>query len=531
VSAPRATWRPTPWLTGGLAIALAAGALPLVPLAVSAARDVPALAVELASPRAAVLLLHTILLAGLVALISGVIGTGLGVLIGKTDLPLRMPLAGVLTFPLFLPPYVLALGWFSVLGSDGLLAAALGPGAAFRFFFGLGGAVLVLTTAYTPIAAHLVRIALRSIDPTLEEAARLSFRWPRVVWRIDLPLVRPAVGLAILLAFILVVGELGVPAYVRYPVFSTEVFTQFAAFLNIRAAVAMSLPLALLVLAGLGVERYLLRDRVRFSSAARAITTATIPLGTWRAPAGALAWAYAGITVILPLVGLVVRAGGGATYAAALAGAGASLIRTVWMAAAAATTMVILGLLVGYLVERHRRSRHDALDTLLLLLFAAPGTVLGVGLILFWNRPGLAWVYGSALIIVVGWIGHFTPLAARVAGIGLGSLAPGVEEAARLAGVRWERVLFRVLVPLCRPALAGAWFLAFVFCLRDLDLAVTIYPPGAETLPVRVYTLMANSSEAVTAALSLVMVGLTAVVLVGAWIGLAALRAGSRAWG
>lgn len=531
MSAPRATWRPTPWLAGGLAIVLAAGVLPLVPLAVSAAHDVPALAAELASRRAVALLLHTILLAGLVAVLSGVIGTGLGVLIGKTDLPLRTPLAGVVTFPLFLPPYVLALAWFSVLGSDGLGAAALGPGAASRFFFGLGGAVLVLTIAYTPIAVHLVGIALRSIDPALEEAARLSFRWPRIVWQIDLPLIAPAVGLALLLAFILVVGEFGVPAYLRYPVFSTEVLAQFAAFLNIRAAVAMSLPLALLVLAGLGVERYLLRGRVRFLSAVRASNTTMIPLGRWRALAGALAWAYAGITVILPLVGLVVRAGGGATYAAALAGARASLIRTVWMAGAAATTMVILGFLLGYLVERHRRSRHDALDTLLLLLFAAPGTVLGVGLILFWNRPGLAWVYGSALIIVVGWIGHFTPLAARVVGIRLGSLGPGVEEAARLAGVRWERVLSRVLVPLCRPALAGAWFLAFVFCLRDLDLAVTIYPPGAETLPVRVYTLMANSPEPVTAALALVMVGLTAVVLAGAWVGLAALRAGSRGWG
>src|SRR5260370_7719985 len=80
----------------------------------------------------------------------------------------------------------------------------------------------------------------------------------------------------------------------------------------------MSLPVALLVLAGLGVERYLLRDRVRFSSAVRAITTATIPLGTWRAPAGALAWAYAGITVILPLIGLFVLPGGGATFTPSL---------------------------------------------------------------------------------------------------------------------------------------------------------------------------------------------------------------------
>jgi iron(III) transport system permease protein len=533
VSAPASSWRPTPWLASALFVVFAAGGVPLVWLGVAAARDAAALAGEFASPRALRLLLNTTLLAGLVALLSGAIGTVLGALIARTDLPLRSALAGVLTFPLFLPPYVVALAWFSVFGWGGILAAALGPGAALEgahFFFGLGGAVLVLTTAYTPIVAHLVRIALRSVDPALEEVARLSFPWPRVLWRIDGPLIAPAVALAMLLSFILVVGELGVPAYLRYPVFCTEVFAQFAAFLNIRAAVAMSLPLGLVVLGGLGVERYLLRRRVQFLVAARPVNNAVISLGRWRPLVGGVVWTYAGLTVVLPLIGLVVRAGGGANYVAALNGAGASLVRTVWMAAVAATAMAVLGLILGYLVERAGRARHETLDTLLVLLFAAPGTVLGVGLILLWNRPGLGWVYGSAAIVLVGWVGHFTPLTARIAGIGLRSLAPSLEEAARLARVRWSRTVWRVLVPLTRPALVGAWCLAFVFCLRDLDLAVTIYPPGAETLSVRVYTLMANSPEPVTAALALVMVGLTSVVLSGASLGLGVLQAGSRTW-
>ena len=199
------------------------------------------------------------------------------------------------------------------------------------------------------------------------------------------------------------------------------------------------------------------------------------------------------------------------------------------MAATAATVMLALGFLLAYAVERGPR-RRDGLDTALLLLFAAPGTVLGVGLILFWNRAGLTWLYASAAVILVGWIGHFTPLAARAAGLGLRALPQGVEEAARLAGIPWTRVVWRILLPMTRPALAGAWFLTFVFCLRDLDLAITIYPPGAETLPIRVYTLMANSPEPVTAALALVMVGLTAAVFLAGWAGAAAMRRWSEAW-
>jgi len=529
VSAPlRRVWRPTPWLAAGAAVALAAGGLPLAWLAITAARDAPSLWAALVPARMLSLLANTTLLGIVVSLLAGGIGTLLGVLIAKTDLPCRSLFAVVLTFPLFLPPYIVALGWFSVLGRQGLLAAALGPGAgvsASAFFFGLGGAVLVLTTAYTPIVVHLVRIALGSIDPAIEEAARLRFRWRRIVWRIDLPLVAPAVAFAMLITFVLVVGEFGVPAFLRYPVFSTEVFTQFAAFLNITAAVAMSLPLALLVLVGLGVERYLLRHRVRFLARVRAQNGLRMRLERWRTAAGAAAWAWALLTVVVPLLGLVVRARGLANYAAAIRGAGASVVRSVWMSATAATLMLVLGLLLAYLVERRGPKRHEALDTILLLLFAAPGTVIGIGLILIWNRTGLTWLYGSAAIILVGYIGHFTPLAARAVGVGLRSLSPGIEEAARLARVPWGRALRQVLLPMVRPALAGAWFLAFIFCLRDLDLAVTIYPPGAETLPIRVYTLMANSPEPAIAALALLMVGLTAAVLCVAWAGLATFRA------
>ncbi len=528
----RRLWRPTPWLVAALAVVLAAGGLPLLSMAIAAARDLPSLSATLVSPRTLALLADTALLGILVAVLAGVAGTLLGVLVAKTDLPLRHLFAAVLTFPLFLPPYIVAIGWFGVLGREGLVARVFGPGPGVStsgFFFGAGGAALVLATAYTPIAVHLVWMALRSIDPGLEEAARLRFRWQRIVWRVDLPLVAPAVALAMLLTFILVIGEYGVPAYLRYPVFATEVFTQFAAFLNVQAAVALSLPLAILVLGALGAERYALRRRVRLLARVRS-GGAPIPLGRWRLPAGAAAWTYAALTVCIPLAGLLIRAGGLASYASAIRGAAASIAQSVWTAAVAATLMLALALPLAYWVERGGRRRHGGLDTGLLLLFAAPGTVLGVGLILFWNRAGLGWLYGSAAVILVGYVGHFTPLAVRAAGIGLRSLTPEIEEAARLAGVRWERVVWRVLAPLSRPALAAAWFLAFAFCLRDLDLTVTIYPPGAETLPVRVYTLMANSPDPVIAALALVMAGLTAGVLSLAWGALALVRSRSAAW-
>jgi iron(III) transport system permease protein len=74
------------------------------------------------------------------------------------------------------------------------------------------------------------------------------------------------------------------------------------------------------------------------------------------------------------------------------------------------------------------------------------------------------------------------------------------------------------------PAVAGAWALTFVFCLRDLDLVMTVHPPGVETLPIRLYTLMANSASSVTAALSCIMVVLTVVCVLVTGAGLVLVR-------
>jgi iron(III) transport system permease protein len=512
-------------------VVLIAGALPLAWLAIVALGDIASSGAGLVSSRITGLFGNTVRLGIVVAVLVGVLGTIFGLLSAKTDLPGRRLLVALLTFPLFLPPYILALGWFTVLGRHGLVAAVGGVTAglwASDRFFGLGGAVLVLTIAYTPIVMHLVRIALRSLDPTIEESARLRFRWLRILWRIDLPLVAPAIGLGMFVTFILVVGEFGVPAYLRYPVFSGAVFTEFAAFLNIRAAVVVSIPLLLLVLASLGAERYWLRTPVQSLARVR-LTPLVAPLGAWRLPTALGGWAYALVTVMLPLAGLEREAGGAASYLSALRGAASSIVASVWTAAVAATIVLAAALMVSYLVERTGSTRRNTLDTALLGLFAAPGTVLGVALILFWNRPGLTGIYASVVILLIAYVAHYTPVAIRAVGVGLQSVSPAVEQAARLAGVPWITMVRRVLLPSLAPALAGVWGVTFILCLRDLDLAMTVHPPGVETLPIRVYTLMANSSSSVTAGLALLMVALTlAVMLVGGVAVVAARRA--SAW-
>ena len=108
--------------------------------------------------------------------------------------------------------------------------------------FGLPGAVLVLGTAFMPAVLLLTVAYLAGVDPSLEEAARFSSGWPVVLNRITVPLITPGILLSLVLVFLLSMGELGAPSFLRVNVFPVATFTQSAAFYNFGAATVAALP-------------------------------------------------------------------------------------------------------------------------------------------------------------------------------------------------------------------------------------------------------------------------------------------------
>ncbi len=104
-------------------------------------------------------------------------------------------------------------------------------------------------------------------------------------------------------------------------------------------------------------------------------------------------------------------------------------------------------------------------------------------------------------------------LALRVTAVAFSQSSPRMEEAARAAGAGYLRRLLGIVLPIHLRGVAAAFLLVFVFCLRDLDTSVLFYPPGGETLSVRIFTLEANGPQSVIAALALVQVLMAAGVL------------------
>ncbi len=463
------------------------------------------------------LLGHSFILSFLTATLTTLVGLPLGILFGRTDMPFRRLFPVLFTFPLLIPPYITAVSWVALLGRDGFLSRVLSPDAVkavSAWLFGLPGCVMVLFSAFLPVVILLTMAYLKTIDPSVEEAGRLVAGWPRVLGKITLPLLLPGILFASLLVFLLTLGEYGVPSLLRYRVFAVESFTQFSAFYDFNAATAAATPLLAVTAFILLLERVFLGRRVFHMEPAPGSEYALVvklgSFGKWLAVLTGLLCLF---VVVLPFSVLFLRSLSASVYKEAFLRAGDSLLRSVLYAAVGASALTVLGFFLGYLVQTRAFRFWRAIDSLTVFLFALSGAVTGIGLISLWNRPLTNFVYGTPVIIILGYLARYIVIPHRVTVSILGQIPPSMEEAAEVAGASWLQRVGLVVIPLAKRGLAAGWLIGYIFCLRDMGITMLVYPPGHDTFPVRIFTLMANGSPELIAALCVLMAGITLVPL------------------
>ncbi len=129
-------------------------------------------------------------------------------------------------------------------------------------------------------------------------------------------------------------------------------------------------------------------------------------------------------------------------------------------------------------------------------------------------------IYGAPAIIILGYVAQYTVLPTRIIAPSLARIPRSLEDAAQLCGASWFMTLGRVVAPLARRGLIAAWIAGYVFCLRDLGVSMVVYPPGYDTLPVRILTLSANGAPSLIAALCIILIVATLLPLgvVGLWL-------------
>jgi ABC-type Fe3+ transport system permease subunit len=454
------------------------------------------------------LLGKSVLLASVIAFLATFFGTILGFLLYRTGLRFRNLYKIVLMIPLFISPYILAVAWKDVFyllsgSSDGIASET--------------GVVLVLTFIFTPLSMLITGNAFNNINTHLEETGLMITDLKRVILKIILPLIKPALFTSFVLIFIFSISEFSVPAYFGVRTFTTEMFTQFSAFYNHSLAVLQSLLLIVICVFLLYSDRKYLADApfLSFGGKGKLIRIYTLKKQKLYAELFVFSWFF--FSVVLPFTVLLIQSfkGGTSKFLQAFDLLKPTFLGSAGLAFLGSAITVLIGFVAAYISEVRKIKTFDAF---LLFIFAIPSTVFGISLIKFYNHPFLDMIYSGYAIIIIGYVGKFSFIAAKLIGNAIKQVPGSLEEAAQIGGIGFYRRIQKIIFPLILPAVFTAFIINFTFSIGELGTTIMVYPPGTEIMPIKVFTIMANAPQSLVSAMTLIVLALTLILIAGMYL-------------
>lgn len=430
------------------------------------------------------LLWNTLLLAAVVALMAGTLGVSLAWLTTRTDLPARRAWRWLLVLPLAIPPYVGAMTYVIVFGPRGWAFDLLGSTPLNMYSF--AGVAFTLSVFTYPYVYLVVGSAANRLGRSHEEAANsLGLSAAAVFRRVTLPLLRPAIGAGVVLVVLYVLSDFGAVAFLRYSTFTSAIYYQMGGF-DMGAAAILSVILIVLTLLVLGAEAATRRRARFYQTGGVAHPPRPTALGRLRWVALAYVIAVFTVSVALPLavlgywtrVGLAT--GGGDRRFLEFA------TNTVQASGVAAAVAVVLAVPVVYLRSRHLAPPSVFIERLAYSGYALPGVIVALGVIFFSLRLAPV-IYGTMLLVATAYVIRFLPQAMQSVSASLALVSPGIDEAARVAGLGPLGVVFRVIGRLIAPGVLAGAVLVFVGSAKELPATLLLRPAGFDTLAVRVW--------------------------------------------
>jgi iron(III) transport system permease protein len=471
---------------------------------------------------------------------AGALGIPLGFLFARGEFPGRRTLSALLTLPVALPPLVGVLAFLFLWGESGFAAravqAALGLDAPpWRL---AGAPAILLVHAYSMYVYFFLftRAALLRMDPSLAEAAAaLGAGRRRTLWRVTLPALRPALAGAALLTFLTALGSFSAP-YLFGGAFRVMTTQIVASRLNgnDRLAMAESVALALLALLALAASTRLHGDR---DVAAVAHGVAPPPrrrLHGWAGAAVAAAGWLLALFLLLPHLTLLLLSlvpTGSWTVEALPPRLDLSnyrllaeperwrpVVSSLWMAALASVAALLLGLVAARLARGGGRLRKRALEGLVGVPWAIPGTVFAVALAATFSvqapLAGRFVLVGTPWLLPLAYLLRSLPLTGRAAIAGLAQLDPALEEAAASLGAGRLRRLGRVVLPLLWPALAAGCGIAFVTSFGDFVVSILLYSWSNRPIAIEILSSLRLQETGLAAVYGVLLAAASAAALV-----------------
>ncbi len=468
------------------------------------------------------LLATSVLLASGTTALAVLIGVPYAFLCERTNVRGRSVFSLIYLLPLFLPPFLHAMVWSRLLAVNGpvnsFLIRHLQLESAPLDINNMVGALFVLALAYFPFVTLLTLSGLRTVERDYEEAAVLHRSELAALFNVALPMVRPQIMAGALFVFVFSIIDFGVPDIFRVRVFPVEIFIQFSALYDERAAVLLSLPLLLITILVISLQVRAMRGRIHVALGAGWGGSMKYPLGSWNVVAAFFCSLVIGLSVVVPVLALLWEAGPLDTYLEAVEKSYEQIMFSIGLSALAALMMIILAYFVALSIWSARGGARTLMEYFSQIPFAIPSIVLGVGLIKVWNRPETDWLYGTPLILVLGYVAHFVPFAIRAIYSNMQQISPTLIEAAKLSSGSGLAINLRIQLPLLWNGLITGFFIVFVLVIGELGITLLVTPPGTTTMPIKIYNYMHYGAESTVAALSLILLALEFLVAAGLFV-------------
>ncbi|NDH61583.1 MAG: iron ABC transporter permease [Alphaproteobacteria bacterium] len=479
-------------------------------------------------------LFNSLKLGAAAAALAGAFAIPLAWAVARTDMPGRGFTRMLVLATFITPPYTGAVAWILLAGPNAgwlnrFYVFATGAEAGPFNIYSFTGLVVVIALYSFPYIFIFTTAALELVSSEMEDAANIlgAGTW-RTMRRVTLPLALPAILGGLIICFLEAIALFASPAMIaipaRFNVVTTQLYQFFGNPVRVEVAAAYAMPLLGVTVLLVLVQRLITARKGFATLTGKGGERRPIRLGRWRWAMFGYAMFVASLSVFLPYIFLVqssfAKAWGRGFSLDNLtlrnfnfvlfehATAAQSVINSFLYAGAAATAAVLITLGIAYIVTRRLVPFAEVLGFLCVAPFVIPGVVLAIGFYAAYAPPPLS-LYGTALILILAFTTRFLPIGYVNASAAIRSLNPEMEEAVRVLGGSRLMALRRVVAPLLKRSLLGAWLLIFIPATRELSSAIFLYGPNTKVASVMIFDMSEEGNFEYLSALALILQVLT----------------------
>ena len=474
-------------------------------------------------------LINTLVISGLTTLFGVILAFPLAFLVGRTDMYGKKFFRTLFVTTYMVPPYVGAMAWLRLLNPNaGVLNKFLMqmfnlPKAPFNIYT-VGGIVWVLTCFYYPYAFITISRAMEKMDPSLEEASKISGASPlKTLITITIPMMTPSIIAAGLLVFVASASAFGIPSIIGAPGQISTVTTRIIDFVHIGSEEglndAMVLAVFLMAIANivLYITTFVIGKRQYITMSGKSTRPNIVALGKWRMPITIIISIFSFFVVILPFVtvaltsftvnmgkpiGLSNMSMSAWNKVFSRASILSSTKNSIIAGLAAAFFGIMISCIMAYLLQRTNVKGKRIPDFLITLGSGTPSVTIALALIISMSGKFKINIYNTLTIMIIAYMIKYMLMGMRTVVSAMSQVHPSLEEAAQISGANWLRMLKDVTLPLIGASIVAGFFLIFMPSFYELTMSTLLYSSNTKTIGYELYIYQTYHSQQVASALA-----------------------------